>query len=201
MQKFLLACILFLFTLPLFAENTILILGDSLSASYDMDPQLSWVALLKKRIAEYNLGYQVINLSVTGSTTSDGLAELPKALDQYHPQITIIELGGNDGLRGLPLVVIKKNLQDLITLSKNNQSKVLLVGVRLPPNYGESYTQQFQQIFIDLSKENKISVVPLLLKGADDNPALMNADRIHPTAQAETILLDNVWEKLKDMMD
>ena len=146
------------------------------------------------------LNYDVINLSISGNTTSNGLAQLPSALNQYKPHITIIELGGNDGLRGIPLSVIKKNLQTLITLALKANSKVLLVGLRLPPNYGETYTTQFQKIFTDLAKENNISVVPLFLQNIDTNVNLMQADHIHPASAGQEILLNNIWLELKGIL-
>lgn len=200
MKKFLVLLILCLFTLPVMAEKTILIMGDSLSASHGFEPKNSWVTLLGKRLQEEKYDYRVVNLSVSGNTTSNGLAALPTALKKYNPAITIIELGGNDGLRGLLPAVVKKNLQRMITLAKQSESKVLLLGVRLPPNYGPAYIEQFQQIFTGLGKEENISVVPLLLKGVDDNPALMQADGVHPVSGAQKVILENIWLVLKGML-
>lgn len=165
-----------------------------------MDIDASWAAQLQKRLEENGYDYQVENISISGNTTSNGLQQLPQALEKYHPQLTIIELGGNDGLRGISLPVIKKNLQSLIDLAKNANSKVLLVGVRMPPNLGESYTAQFQKIFSDLAEDNNIALVPLFLKGVDDSATLMGPDRIHPTKEAQSILLLNVWDKIKELL-
>lgn len=189
-----------LLTFPVFAKSTILIIGDSLSAGYGVDVSQAWVALLQNRLKDEKYDYQVINASVSGNTTSNGLALLPKALDEYHPYITIIELGGNDGLRGLQVSVIKRNLQKMIILSKQAKSKVLLISLRLPPNYGEAYIQQFQKMFADIAKENNVYMVPLFLKGIDENPALMSADGIHPTQQAQVMMLNNVWPELKKLL-
>jgi acyl-CoA thioesterase I len=191
---FLMLCVV---TLPAIAKNTILVIGDSLSAAHGIRVEDGWVELLKQRLHDNHYHYQVENLSVSGDTTSNGLANLPAALQKYHPVVTIIELGGNDGLRGLTLSVIQKNLQEMIRLTKNAGSKVLLLGVRLPTNYGPVYTEKFQQIFTDLSKENHISLVPDMLKNIDDKDALFQPDGIHPVAAAEPVILDNIWPALK----
>lgn len=200
MQKILIALLLLLFTLPIFAKNTILIVGDSLSANYGINTQKGWVALLQQRLNEKKYNYHVINASISGDTTSNGLARLSKTLKQNKPQITIIELGGNDGLRGLSISTIKNNLQKMIEMTKATQSKILLLGVRLPSNYGPEYTQQFQQIFLDLSKEEQIPVVPLFLHGIDENVLLMQQDRIHPGIDAQTLMLNNVWPELEKLL-
>jgi acyl-CoA thioesterase-1 len=200
MKKFLLTFLLWLFTLPALAENTILIIGDSLSAGYGIDPKQGWVALLQKRLIDNNLDYKVINSSISGDTTSNGLSRLPTALTLYKPDITIIELGANDGLRGLQIALIKKNLEQLIQLVIQANSKVLVLGLRLPPNYGASYTEQFQQIYLELAKRDDISVVPLFLKDVDDKRSLKQADGIHPTAQAQVIILDNIWTALLKLL-
>lgn len=200
MKKSLLLLLLLFFTLPTFAKKTILIVGDSLSAGYNITLEKSWAMLLKQRLQDQHYDYDVINVSISGNTTSNGLAQLPKAIEQHTPHIVIIEVGGNDGLRGLQLEIIKNNLQTMITLSKKNNAKVLLLGVRLPPNYGPAYTQQFQAIFSQLAKKNNISVVPLFLNSIDENNDLMNTDRIHPNEKAQSIMLDNVWPTLKPML-
>ncbi len=202
MKKILLLifCTLFYIT-PIYADvnHNILIVGDSLSAGHGFDPQKSWPILLQKKLQIKYKNYHVINLSISGSTTSNGLSELPAALKKYHPVITIIELGGNDGLRGLDMAVIKNNLQKLIILSKT-QSKVLLLGVRLPPNYGVVYNQQFKTTFADLAQQNHIAYIPLFLSGIDDKSSLMQADGIHPTAEAQSIMLENIWPELEKLL-
>lgn len=189
-----------LFTLPVLAENTILIVGDSISAGYGINPADGWVSLLEQRLKKENYSYRVINASISGDTLSNGLERIPAALQKYHPQITIIELGGNDGLRGLQLVAIKNNLEQIINRVKAANSKVLVLGMRLPPNYGAAYTQQFMQIFSALSERKDISVVPLFLTGVDDQSPLMQSDGIHPLAMAQPILLNNVWPMLRPLL-
>lgn len=189
-----------LYTLTARAENTIIIVGDSISAAYGMQIKQGWVTLLQKRLKKEKYDYRVINLSVSGHTTSNGLTLLPNALKKYKPQVTIIELGANDGLRGLSLDNIKKNLTQMIEMAKLANSKVLLVGIRLPPNFGPVYTKQFQEIFIHLAKEKGISVVPLLLNQVDEDGALFQADGVHPNAKAQVIILNNVWPVLKSLL-
>jgi acyl-CoA thioesterase-1 len=200
MNKFLLALLLCLFTVPLLAKNTILIVGDSISSGYGIDSQKGWATLLQERLQEKKYSYQVINASISGDTTSNGLNRLPAALKQYQPQITIIELGGNDGLRGLPIDTIKSNLNRMIQLAKNAGSQIVLLGVRLPPNYGPQYTQLFQQLFLDLAKKENVNLVPLFLSHVDDQPNLMLEDGIHPKEAAQIILLNNVWPVLEKML-
>lgn len=199
-HKILFALLLCLFTLPAIAENTILIIGDSISAAYGIDIQKGWVSLLKTRLQHEKFSYRVINASVTGDTTSNGLARLPDALQEYKPTITIVELGGNDGLRGLNITVIKHNLEKIIDLIQKANSKVLLLGMRLPPNYGPTYTQQFERIFTDLAERDDIAVVPFFLHGMEEKRELFQSDGIHPTEQAQMLLLDNVWPELKKML-
>ena len=195
------ALIMLLFTLPVFAKNTILILGDSLSAAYGMDVSQGWVELLKGRLNDKGYSYQVVNLSVSGATTSNALAALPEALKTYTPSVTVIEIGGNDGLRGIQLLALQANLQRIISLILAANSKVLLLGVRLPPNFGSAYNKQFENVYIELAKKNEISVVPYFLQHIDDKPDLMSADGIHPKASAQTIMLDNVWPDLQKLLE
>jgi acyl-CoA thioesterase-1 len=201
MRTFLVTLLLCFFTLPVFAENSILVIGDSISAGYGITPKQGWVSLLQQRLIQQKYGYYVVNASMSGDTTSNGLARLPQALKDHHPQITIIELGGNDGLRGLQIPTIRNNLQRMIMLAKKSRSQVLLLGVRLPPNYGLLYTQRFQHIFTDLAAQNAVSVVPLFLKNVDDDSVLMQADGIHPTIKAQMIMLNNMWQVLEKMLE
>jgi acyl-CoA thioesterase-1 len=194
----LLLCLSLLGVKTAFAAKNILIVGDSLSAGYGIPTGEGWVALLQKRLGSE---YTVQNVSVSGHTTSNGLASLPQALEEYHPVVTIIELGGNDGLRGIPLATIQSQFSTMIELAQKNKSKVLLLGVRLPPNYGPEYTQKFQKIYSDLGKKYSISVVPLFLKNIDTNPKLMQADGIHPVAAAQPLMLDNVWSCLEPLLN
>lgn len=200
MRRSLILIILLFFTLPVLAKNTILILGDSLSSSYGFDTTAGWVNLLKRRLAEHRYDYQVINASITGDTTSNGLARLGSLLTKHQPQITIIELGGNDGLRGLDIDIIRHNLEKIINEIKKTGSKILVLGIRLPPNYGVSYTQQFQQIYLNLAKRSDVEVVPLFLSGVDEQTTLMQQDGIHPSAAAQIKLLDNMWPTVEKML-
>jgi acyl-CoA thioesterase-1 len=200
MKKFLVSLLIFAFTLPVFAKNTILIVGDSISAGYGVPTGQGWAALLTEHLDDEGLNYDVVNASISGDTTSNGLLRLPKALADHPPKITIIELGGYDGLRGIPLNTIKGNLTQMIALAKEAGSKVLILGVRLPPNYGPAYTEQFQGIFTTLGQDSSLQVVPLFLHNVDDKPQLMQADGIHPTSAAQPILLNNIWPVLKPLL-
>jgi len=200
MKKYISVLLLLLFTLPVFGKNSILIIGDSLSAGLGIDPNQGWVALLRNRLEEKHFDYMVVNASISGDTTSQGLDRLPAALAEAKPQITMIELGGNDGLRGLPIPVITNNLRQMIVLIKNANSQVILIGLRLPPNYGPTYTKEFHQIFVDLAKDNQTSLVEYFLKNIDQSPDNMQPDHIHPTAAAQPILLDNVWPVLEPLL-
>lgn len=165
-----------------------------------MENKQGWVYLLEQKLKKNNYTYKVINISATGATTSNGLSRLPQALEEYKPTITIIALGGNDGLRGLPLETIKSNLNKMAVLIRKAGSKVLLAGVRLPPNYGPQYTSQFQAIFPAVADANKASVVPMMLKGVGENWDMFQSDGIHPTAEAQEQILNNVWTVLQPML-
>ncbi len=189
--------LLVLFTLPAFAEKTILVVGDTLSAGYGLQPGEGWVLLLQKKLEQAGYDYKIVNSSISGDTTSNGLTRLPGLLKQYQPAITLIELGGNDGLRGLQLSVIKRNLQQMIALSQRAGSTVLLIGVRLPPNYGEDYVSQFMSIFKDLAKSSAIALVPNILQDIDNKKDLMSPDGIHPKGAAQATMMETVWTALK----
>jgi len=178
----------------------ILVFGDSISAGYGLPLEQGWVELLRTRLKAQGYGYQVVNASVSGETTAGGLARLPRALELHHPGIVILELGGNDGLRGLPVAQMRMNLAQMTSLSTAAGAKVLLLGMRMPPNYGPEYTKQFAMVFSDLATEKKISLVPFLLTDIALSPALLQADDIHPNAQGQPILLDNVWPTLKPLL-
>ena len=178
----------------------ILVFGDSISAGYGLRPEQGWVELLKTRLKSQGYGDQVVNASVSGETTAGGLARLPRALELHHPSIVILELGGNDGLRGLPIAQMRANLTQMATLSTAAGAKVLLLGMRMPPNYGPEYTKQFAMVFSDLASEKKMPFVPFLLTDIALSPALLQDDDIHPTALGQPILLDNVWPTLKPLL-
>jgi acyl-CoA thioesterase-1 len=178
----------------------VLVLGDSLSASYGIAPEQGWVSLMQQNLQQEQRPYKVVNASISGETTAQGLAKLPPLLSKYKPAVVIVQLGGNDGLRGLPLQLIQCNLKAIAQLSKAEKAKVLLLGVRLPPNYGPAYTQGFQDVYQQVAKQEEIDLVPLFLATVDDKPEFMQEDGIHPRANAQTYLLANVWPKLKPLL-
>ena len=175
-------------------------MGDSLSAGYRLRASESWVALLEKRLNTEHLPHRVINASISGETSSGGLNRLPQVLHKHQPEIVIIELGANDGLRGLPLSLIRKNLQGMITAAQQNDADVLLVGMRLPPNYGPRYTQGFAQTFTELARQYKTGLVPFLLQGVATQASLMQSDGLHPTAAAQSRILNTVWPHLLPLL-
>lgn len=182
------------------AKNTMLIMGDSLSAGYGIDITDAWVSLLQNRLILANYDYQVVNASISGETSAGGLRRLPKALAQWQPTIVVIELGGNDGLRGTPLATMRDNLAGMISLSQTSDAKVLLLGMQIPPNYGPRYSKAFFQSYNSLASDYKIPLLPFLLEGIATNPELMQQDGIHPKADAQTQMLDAVWTLLEPML-
>jgi acyl-CoA thioesterase-1 len=182
------------------ATSTILVFGDSLSAAYGIPRESGWAALLAQRLQTTHPDYQVVNASVSGETTAGGLTRLPTLLQTHKPQLTILALGANDGLRGLPLLQTARNLENMITLAQKQGSKVLLVGMQLPPNYGAAYTSKFQNLFRDVAKKKKVRLLPFLLDGIATQANLFQADGLHPTAQAQPALLNNVWRELAPML-
>jgi len=174
----------------------ILVLGDSLSAAFGIEQSQGWVSLLNQKLIEQHYPYTVINASISGETSQGGIQRLPDLLKKYHPKIVILELGANDGLRGLDLSMLQRNLQSMISLCQREQAQVLLIGMRLPPNYGPKYTRQFHQIYLDLAKTNRLAVIPFLLDGVATRTELMQADGLHPVAEAQSTLLNTVWDKL-----
>ncbi len=179
----------------------ILVFGDSISAGYGLaHVDQGWVELLKTRLKDEGYGYQVVNASVSGETTAGGLARLPRALELHHPQIVIIELGGNDGLRALPIPQLRANLAQMVDLAAAAGAKLLLLGMRMPPNYGPEYTEQFQESFAAIARSQKIPLVPFLLDGIALSPTLMQDDTIHPNALGQPKLLENVWPALKPLL-
>ncbi len=178
----------------------ILVLGDSLSSGYGINLKQGWVARLQKRLQHKGYSYQVVNASITGETTHGALARLDDLLDTHKPEIVLIELGGNDGLRGLPLPEVRQNFSRLIEQSQQSGAKVLLVRMRLPPNYGFLYTQQFEKLFSDLEKKYKVALAPFILRGIALHPKLMQPDGIHPRVQAQALMLDNIWPALVPLL-
>jgi acyl-CoA thioesterase I len=192
-----------LFLLPVLAraeEPVVLVLGDSLSAGYGLSQGRGWVSLLDQRIREKGYPYGVVNASVSGDTTAGGLTRLPSLLQRGRPAVLVIELGANDGLRGLRLDEIEGNLTRLIDLGRAAGSRVLLIGVRLPPNYGAAYTERFQAVFREVAKRKQVPLVPQLLAGVAEHWNLMQADGLHPIAEAQPRLLDNVWPALEPLI-
>jgi acyl-CoA thioesterase-1 len=182
------------------SNHTILVLGDSLSAAHGLRPEQGWVALLSKRLAAQGYEYRIVNASVSGETTTGGLDRLPRNLHLYHPTILILELGANDGLRGLPLDLAKRNLARMIELAKTAQARVLLVGMLLPPNYGPRYEQEFASMYLSLAQQFRVTRVPFLLAQVALDPALMQRDGLHPNARGEPLVLDTLWPYLKPML-
>ncbi|MDI1298172.1 arylesterase [Methylotenera sp.] len=182
------------------ANPKILVFGDSLSAAYGIPKSQGWVALLQKKLADQHYQYDVINASISGETTSGGLTRLETALSKVQPNIIIIELGANDGLRGLPVKEMTENLNTMITQSKKANAKILLIGMKIPPNYGPKYTEAFRNTYPDLSLQHKVSLVPFLLENVAAQPKLIQDDGLHPNVSGQPILLDNIWPKLKPLL-
>ncbi len=175
-------------------------LGDSLSAGYGLRLEQGWVALLQQRLRSQGYGHEVVNASVSGETTGGARVRLPRALATHHPSIVIVELGGNDGLRGLPVADIRSNLESIITSSQQAGARILLVGMRIPPNYGPAYANGFQQVFGDLARKYRLAFVPFLLADVALDDRLMQADGIHPNAAAQPRLLETVWPPLQPLL-
>ena len=182
-------------------NHKILILGDSLSAEYGLPRGTGWVSLLDKRLVSNQLSWSLINASISGETSAGGQTRLAALLKTHKPQIVIVELGANDALRGLQLQATEKNLRQIIQSSKNAGARVLLLGMRIPPNYGPDYSNQFFGLFAKLANSEQIEYLPFFLEKVADKSELFQADRIHPNAQAQSILLDNVWPKLRPMLN
>jgi len=181
-------------------ENVIVVMGDSLSAAYKIPEREGWVALLEVRLKQQGYNYRIVNGSVSGATTQAGLQRLPPLLKQYTPSIVLLELGANDGLRGMPVAGITQNLDSLITQSKAAGAKVALLGIMLPPNLGSRYTTPFFKQFAHLAREHNTAYLPFLLDGVAGTQQYMQADGLHPNAKGQPIILDNVWPVLKPLL-
>jgi acyl-CoA thioesterase I len=196
--------ILWLATLPGLAAGaetpTILVLGDSLSAAYGIPAEQGWVDLLQRRLVENGFPHRVVNASISGDTTSGGLSRLPAALAREHPALVVLELGANDGLRGQSLDAMADNLARMIELSQQAGARVALAEMRIPPNYGPAYTQKFQSIFGELAAHYDIALIPFLLDGVAGDRALIQDDGLHPSAEAQPQILDNVWPALETLL-
>ena len=178
----------------------ILVVGDSLSAAYGIDKQRGWVALLQQRLAANGSTHQVTNASITGDTTRGGLARLPAALERDQPDILVIALGGNDGLRGFAPRQTYDNLARMIELGREAGARVLLLGIKLPGNYGRTFGEKFHRVYLDLATDKQVALVPFFLAGVAETRALMQPDGIHPSAEAQPRILDNVWVALEPLL-
>jgi acyl-CoA thioesterase-1 len=193
-----------LISLFIFAQNVsadarpiILVLGDSLSAGYGVELEDTWIALLEARLEEKGYGYRVVNASISGDTTGNGLRRLPRSLDIHQPEILIIELGGNDGLRGLPVEIMRDNLAEMISMAAENNIQVVLAGMLIPPNYGDDYTNEFAAVFPSLAAEYDTPLIPFFMEGVALDSDKMQADGIHPNTDAQPILMETVWTTLE----
>jgi acyl-CoA thioesterase-1 len=180
---------------------TILVFGDSISAAYGIRVEEGWVALLQKKLTAQGYGYRVVNASVSGETTAGGATRLARSLELHRPAIVILELGGNDGLRGLPLSEVRTNMESMIQKARASGARVVIAGMRIPPNYGPTYTQKFHAVFTDLAARYRLPLVPFLLHEVALDASLMQADGIHPSARAQPILLDTLWPKLEPLLE
>ena len=196
-------CVLFILAtaLPMsaLAARTILIFGDSLSAGYGIRQEAAWPVLLEKRLQERQLDYSVVNASISGETSSGGLSRLPAAITRHSPRIVVIALGSNDGLRGLPIATLNNNLGAMVDMAIKANARVLLVGQRLPPNYG-AYAAEFERTFAEIAKSRRIARVNFLLEGIAARRELFQADNLHPTAEAQPILMETVWKALEPLL-
>ncbi|SMB27229.1 multifunctional acyl-CoA thioesterase I and protease I and lysophospholipase L1 [Sterolibacterium denitrificans] len=185
---------------PALATETILVMGDSLSAGYGIAKEQSWPALLSVRLHAEKFDYGMVNLSISGETSAGGRARLPAALKTHRPAVVILALGANDGLRGLPLAQMRENLASMIRQSQSHKARVLLVGMRLPPNYGAEYEAQFAAVYAELARQYKVALLPFLFEGFAEQRAAFQADGLHPTAATQPLMLENVWPVLKPLL-
>lgn len=190
-----------LFFLPMVNAKTLLIVGDSISAGFGVDVGKSWVNHLDKQLKEKGYPYSVVNASISGDTTANGLARLPALLSQYHPDIVLIELGGNDGLRGTPLKRIEHNLTQMVKQIKESNAQALLIGIELPPNYGNQYLERFMAIYPSVAEEQQIPFVPSIVKDVGGHAEFMQADGVHPNVLGHERILDNIWPVLVPLLE
>jgi len=198
-MRILLASLLLLLSLPSWG-GTILVFGDSLSAGYGVATGSGWVDLLRQRLQDKGLAYQVVNASISGETSAGGLSNIGAALSRHRPEILILELGANDGLRGLSLKAMKSNLSSIIRQAKTAGARVLLLGMQMPPNYGPRYTERFSAIYGELAAEQQLPLVPFLLQKVALDPSLMQADNLHPNTKGQPLLLETVWPVLRPLL-
>lgn len=182
------------------AAGTVLVVGDSISAALGLETSQGWVSLLQKKLDSERIDHRVVNASISGDTSAGGAARLPSLLGEHKPEVVIIELGGNDGLRGQPPAQLQQNLASMVEQSRQVGAKVLVLGMRLPPNYGKRYTDAFARVFSDVAKEQQVPLVPFFLEGVGGVEGMMQADGIHPAAGAQPKLLENVWPSLQPLL-
>lgn len=180
--------------------STIMVLGDSLSSAHGIDERQGWVNLLRQKLAENGYPQSVVNASISGDTTQDALSRVDAAIDRHRPDIVIVELGGNDGLRAFPIQAIRRNLSRILQIIRESSAKIVLAGIRMPPNYGPAYADAFAQLYPDLAARFHAALVPFFMDGVALNPDLMQSDGIHPNARGQPLLLANVWPVLQPLL-
>ena len=200
LKRVLLLCLMLCAPAAYSASKTLLVLGDSISAEYGLPRDSGWVSLLQTRLSDDKLQVSVVNASISGETTAGGLTRLPGLLLQHKPAVLIIELGGNDGLRGLSLAATQSNLREMIKSADRIGARVLLLGMRVPPNYGPDYSKRFAAMYQGLARERNVKLVPFLFAGLEDTERFFQQDRIHPNQRAQTVMLDNVWPSLRSLL-
>jgi acyl-CoA thioesterase-1 len=202
MFRKLLTSVLFLLVMPIqAAPPKILVIGDSISAGYGIDIRQSWVQLLQQRLAQKGYPHQLVNASISGDTSASAKARLPGALKRHRPAIVILEIGGNDGLQGLSADTMQQNLGAMVSESRKYGARVLLLGMRLPPNYGPAYTEKFFSVYRRVATQQRVALVPFFLEGVAGQSALMQVDGIHPRAEAQSRLVDNLWPSLEALLN
>jgi acyl-CoA thioesterase-1 len=200
LRRALLAAALLVACLPAAAARTALVFGDSLSAAYGLRPDQGWVHLLAERASRAGLDWRVVNASVSGETTAGGLRRLPEDLRRHKPDLVLIALGANDALRGQPVDAIRANLERMVRLAREARAEPVLVGIMIPPNYGIDYAERFRETYPKLAARLKVPLVPFLLEGVAEKAELFQADQLHPTADAQPVILDNVWRTVEPLL-
>jgi acyl-CoA thioesterase-1 len=200
LKRVLLLCLMLCAPAAYSASKTLLVLGDSISAEYGLPRDSGWVSLLQTRLSDDKLQVSVVNASISGETTAGGLTRLPALLQQHKPAVLIIELGGNDGLRGLSLAATQSNLREMIKSADRIGARVLLLGMRVPPNYGPDYSKRFAAMYQGLARERNVKLVPFLFAGLEDTERFFQQVRIHPNQRAQAVMLDNVWPSLRSLL-
>jgi acyl-CoA thioesterase-1 len=199
-RRALLLAALLLSAAPSFAARTVMVFGDSLSAAYNLSAEQGWVSLLGERITRAKLPWSVVNASVSGETTAGGLRRMAEDLKRHNPSIVVIALGANDALRGQPVAGMRSNLEQMIRLARQARAEPVLVGLMIPPNYGIDYAAQFRDMYPSIAAKNRVALVPFLLEGIADNPEMFQRDQLHPTAEAQRRIADNVWPVIEPLL-